>query len=126
MILLLFKRKNLSDDLLISKNQQPGDLLELQYKLSLNKEKEFVVKDKQLALDLKFVLQSLEPCDILKVRDEMFAFGKHHTQWQLLEELFSKVNDGELELKALVKTFTAEAVFREIGQALANGNYHQI
>jgi len=58
MIMLLFKGVALIDSDVIIKKLQPGDILDLQFKLSNNREAEFVTYDKQLALDMMFVLYS--------------------------------------------------------------------
>ena len=127
--MLLFKQMNLNSNESVCKKLQPGDTIDLQYKLSLNRDQEFVIYDKQMALDMMFVVYSnfvQEPATLDKVRDEMHALGSSHAQWQMLETLFEQSESENECLKAAVKTYTSEAVFRQIGSAIVNGNYQQV
>ena len=59
--------------------------------------------------------------------------GSKNYQYDLLSGMFEKLQNEEdqklqsdASFKALIKSYTAESVFREIGGSLVNGNYHQI
>ena len=56
--MLLFKQINCNDDEVILNKMQPGDVIDLQFKTSLNREADFVSHDKQMALDMMFVIFS--------------------------------------------------------------------
>ena len=65
------------------------------------------------------------------VRNELSLLGGSHSRFKDIQSLFQKIQgDSKLEsedaLKALIKTYTGEAVYREIGSSLVNGNYNQI
>jgi hypothetical protein len=59
------------------------------------------------------------------------TFGNKKTGFSDIEKMFEEISQdkkltSESALKALIKTYTAEAVYREIGSSLVNGNYHLV
>jgi len=58
------------------------------------------------------------------VLKELHKYGAKHLHWQGLRSLF---NDDKVSLQqAIVKAYTSEAVYREIGQDLVSGNFHHL
>lgn len=95
MVMLLFKGVALSDNEIIDKRIQPGDILDLQFKLASSLPPEYVTRDKQRALDLIFVLYSAKISKDEKLKkkvlDELTAFGKTKTGFSDIEAMFSEL-----------------------------------
>jgi len=57
------------------------------------------------------------------VLKELHKYGAKHIQWHKLRSLF---NDKVSLQQAIVKAYTSEAVYEQIGQNFVSGNFHHI
>ena len=67
-------------------------MVDIQFKLSVNREAEFVTYDKQQSLDMMFVIYSAQKnqdsITLEQVREEMQQLGGNHNQWDLLNTMY--------------------------------------
>ena len=57
-MIVTYKQNLVNNDMEIKKLVEPGDVLNIQFKINLDRDLEYVVHDKQMALDMMFQINS--------------------------------------------------------------------
>ena len=95
MTTLLFNGVAMNDTEKVEKRIQPGDILDLQFKLASSLPAEYVTHDKQRSLDMMFALYSAKISKdnslLKKVKDELSALGKSNYGYSDVVKLFDEI-----------------------------------
>lgn len=136
MILVTHKGKLLKDTDLIKGKIEAGDIIDVQIKINPSRSLEYVTHDKQNVLDLMYTvycntIQEDEEIKMSEIIKELKDLSESQTGFKEVEDLLTfadvigmvdlKLSQEELLLRALIKTYTSEACYRQISQSIVNG-----